>query len=805
MLSSVVRWLSGSGTLLSLSLAVLWKILGLKLSEDTLARVNVTTYVSDSRFLPNAVNMLVGTHSPTLMEGMPSDGNTLPQVKRPWGFNDWVPQTGFCDPWFFEPSEKTFHGLRCTHQPSPWLGDYGEFRFAPHLRHDPQLTYDADNSTYRPYMFATSVREHEVPGPISLEFAPTSRAAAVRLTYPVHAVEKFLSFYVKSGNLVQTGTGIEGWSDIRKTSVPKHMKLYLVVRIVTGKIVSETSDDSNVDVCESPHDEAEASEGWSSLQTCGSKCSDLRLTIQFTNEPDATVDLHIGTSLISLEQAYRNLDLEVRAEPFEAVMHGGLQEWQQAMARVDVETLGETQRRLFYTNLWKSMLFPRHAHEFNVHDEEVHFSPYNGKTEHGKLVTDSGFWDAYHTVYPMLSLLFPDAYLTTIRGWVSAFQESGRLPEWASPGHESIMSGTFADVVLADAIVKCMHVQSLDCAGINISLAYKAIAKNAFHEPLDGIGRVGFSGYVQHGFVAQEVASDSAALSLGYYVADAAIARAAKAMGAKESAEILERRSRSYHELFNSSSKFFQPRMADGVFAPDFLPERFADGFTEASAFQFRFYVPHDVQGLQALFNGELCEQIEATLLEEAMVLPPSAIAHEVVEAWTISKRFGQYAHNNQPAHEMLWIAKKAGCNDLADEFLRRVLDELYTLDGYSGDEDNGEMAAWYVLASLGLYQLEHGSLEIVLGSPAVVRASIVLPGDRTLRIITENQSRDNVSVKRVWWTPATGPQIEIKDNRLKLDELYQGGELRFVMGVLTSPHGELHDEPLKYGLESER
>lgn len=204
-------------------------------------------------------------------------------------------------------------------------------------------------------------------------------------------------------------------------------------------------------------------------------------------------------------------------------------------------------------------------------------------------------------------------------------------------------------------------------------------------------------------------------------------------------------------------------------------------------------YLPHDVDGLKELYNGKLCDAIESMFTNSSGqaydVGTYGEDIHEMKELSAIHKSFGFYAHGNQPVHHVLYIAKKAGCNDVADKFLRKTMQELYTINGWAGDEDNGEMASWYVLSALGVYSLEGAKDELVLGSPAIKHATMKLPNKKVFTVATENQATDNVHVHKVTWAPEGGRPRTITNNLLKFTELMSGGKLTFTMG--SSPeHG---------------
>jgi len=391
-----------------------------------------------------------------------------------------------------------------------------------------------------------------------------------------------------------------------------------------------------------------------------------------------------------------------------------------------------------------------------------------------------------------------------IDAWLSAYNEAGWLPQWGSPGERGSMVGTMSDVSLADAIVKSRWGL---VSGFNVTKAYEAIRKDAYitNEANPTFGRAALAQYMKLGYIAEKDfrnqkdfthgTTESVSRSLNYYVADAAIAHAAESLGYSDDATDLFARSRRYTTLFNKKSLFFQPKAPPkqllhpkGSFYEPFDPLAWGWGFTESGAWQYRFYVPHDVAGLSKLYGGDLCGKLEQMLTTQDgdafHVGGYGYSIHEMTEAKQLfEKGFGYYAHNNQPVHHVLWVAKKAGCNQIADLYLRRTMSEMYTLKGYAGDEDNGEMAAWYVLSALGLYQLEGASDELVVGSPAVVSATLALSKGRSLRVTTEGQEKGNsFYVVSATWTPKGGSARPVVGNALKFTEVMAGGNLHFVL-----------------------
>jgi predicted alpha-1,2-mannosidase len=343
-----------------------------------------------------------------------------------------------------------------------------------------------------------------------------------------------------------------------------------------------------------------------------------------------------------------------------------------------------------------------------------------------------------------------------------------------------MMVSTMGDVTLADAIAKSKWGF---LKGFNVSKAYEAIRKDAFADKEGKFGRSGLQNYIEKGYVPSEI-PESVSETLNYYLSDAAISRAAGVLGKHDDEKLLWNRSRRYAAIFNPDTQFFQPKDSRGRFSTSFNPEA-SSGFTEATAWQYRFYLPHDADGLKKLYGGKqnFCSKVQE-MLSFYEKNPSKRVGNDA----RFPKTFGLYWHSNQPVHHILWVAKRAGCNALADKYLRLTMDMLYTTKGWAGDEDNGEMSSWYVLSALGLYSLEGGKDELVLGSPAIKHATVQLVNGNVLTIATENQAKDHYYTQSVTWTPDNGTPRTITGNVIKFTDIMKGGTLNFKMGASPSP-----------------
>jgi len=371
------------------------------------------------------------------------------------------------------------------------------------------------------------------------------------------------------------------------------------------------------------------------------------------------------------------------------------------------------------------------------------------------------------------------------------------------------------DCSLADAVVK--STQGL-ISGFDREKAFEAIFKDATVEPgaealNEDLGRAGLKAYVERGYAPSDETSikghaqqQSAALSLNYNLADACISYAADALGRTEDAKMLRTRSKGFRNIFDNSTKYFRPRRLNGSWdsqcidelqfaggkwqfagcnGSDFDPVSWGNGFTEASAAQYRFSAPHDVTGMMELMGGkaEFCQKIRDMFEHEPDFRPGSYgdVIHEMSEAQAVGKkRFGLYSHSNQPVHDVLYVAAVGGCRSMSQSKLRKVMRELYTTDGWSGDEDNGEMSSWYILSALGLYSLVPGSDDLVLGSPEVTKAELEIPGRPLLTIEAPGNSPAAVFVEGVELNGQPVEQVTVSYRRLAMD----GGRLLFKMST---------------------
>jgi predicted alpha-1,2-mannosidase len=454
--------------------------------------------------------------------------------------------------------------------------------------------------------------------------------------------------------------------------------------------------------------------------------------VRFAVEAEKPVTLRVGTSFISFEQAARNLDGEVGEKSFEQVKREAGAAWEEALGRIRIQGGSEAQRKIFYSGLYRALLFPRIWHERDAEGMFIHWSAFSGKVEPGVMYADHGYWDVYRAWYPMMALVFPERLGQILDAWVNAYKEGGWFPQFPCPGYRNCMTGSPLDFVFGDAVAKGI-------TGFDLQAAFAGLKKHATQPVAPGLGygRPAVAEYAKLGFIPCDVAGDGVAETLDSAYGDFCIAQVARAAGIEEDAAMFEKRSRNWRNIFDAKTRFLRGKLADGSWLEPFDPHTWGGAYVEGSAWQYRFSVPYDPEGLMEAMGGRTAF---LGYLEEMLSQPPvfhvgsyGREIHEMSEMAAVD--FGQYAHSNQPVHHVLYLFTAAGRRDRTQYWVHRVLNELYSVDNFPGDEDTGSMGAWYVLSALGIYSMCPGKPEWVLGAPLFDQAEIRLPDGREIRI----------------------------------------------------------------------
>jgi predicted alpha-1,2-mannosidase len=701
-----------------------------------------------------------------------SNGNTLPLVARPFGMASWCPQTtADGERWFFHPAHRRFYGLRLTHQPSPWIGDYGRLvlmpttgpiQVAPRER---SSSFDPRQLVIRPDYLKVDLLRSQT----TLELAPTTRCAAIRLTYRDRNQPRVvLGTFPGAASIRVEGRRISGFTRSNTGGAPDNFALYFVLEV-----------DCDLDPAGSGTFDAEFGPT-AALSADGEQVGGY---VGLILPESGVVTARLATSYISVTQAEQNLAAEL-SEDFDSVRAAAEQEWEEKLGRIEVEDPDEAKLATFYTCLYRTMLFPHTAHEYDISGAQVHYSPGNGAVAPGPMYSDVGFWDVFRTSLPLYSVLFPDLLGEMIEGWVNFYRESGFLPRWLSPGERNAMPGTLIDVVIADAYRKGID-------NFDVQAAYQGLRAHAF------AARPGTEAYLHRGYLPHDQFGESVNNTLDYLYGDFCVAQVAGLLGHDQDRVELLKRSENYRLLFDSQLGFMRGRNDDGSWQQPFDPLQWGDPFCEGSAWQCSWAVPFDVRGLAELMGGR---DALVARLDELMTMPAvfkvGSYGFEIHEMSEMAAGgLGQFAISNQPSFHIPFLYAAVGRPDRTQFWVRRTLQNSFSAepDGLPGDEDNGSTAAWYIWGALGLYPLCPGVPEYVFGSPLFRRVTVHLPGGRDLVIEADEPQHP------YWQAISVNGKVY---DRLAISHktLTRGGTLAFTMSA--EPHLATYaDDQLPYSL----
>ena len=671
------------------------------------------------------VNPLVGSDSnPEL-----STGNTYPAIAMPWGMNFWVPQTGkMGDGWQYTYSAKKIRGLKQTHQPSPWLNDYGQFSLLPTVgkpvfdeaKRASWFSHKAEKAT--PYYYSVYLADYDV----TAELCPTERAALMAFTFPKTDQANVVIDAFDKGSCIQVIPAerkVIGFSTRNSGGVPDNFRNYFVIEF-----------DHDFDAFVSVKD-------GQLISANEQKGNHVGAIITFkTSQRGEKIQARVASSFISSAQAMLNLK-ELGQADMDQLKQQGRQRWNEVLGKIEVEDENIDHLRTFYSCLYRSVLFPRAFYEKNAAGEIVHYSPYNGTVQKGYMFTDTGFWDTFRCLFPLLNLMYPSENVKIQEGLANTYKESGFLPEWASPGHRGCMVGNNSASVVADAYLSGLR-------GYDMETLWQAVVHGtqAVHPQVNSTGRLGYEYYNKLGYVPYDVKiNESVARTLEYAYDDWCIYQLGKALG-KSAKELkpFAKRAMNYQKVFDKETKLMRGRLKNGKFMSPFNPLKWGDAFTEGNAWHYTWSVFHDPQGLIQLMGGK---DAFNQMLDSVFILPPvfdnsyyGYTIHEIREMQVMD--MGNYAHGNQPIQHAIYLYGYSGQPWKTQYWIRQVMDKLYTPapDGYCGDEDNGQTSAWYVFSAMGFYPVCPGSGQYVLGTPYFKSMKLHLENGKDVDIQSEGK-----------------------------------------------------------------
>jgi len=696
-----------------------------------------------------------------------SRGNNFPATAVPEGFNFWTPVTDAgSTSWLYEyhrandaQNRTRLQALSVSHEPSPWMGDRDTFQLMPSSaagtpsadRTARSLPFSHDNEVAKAHYYGVTFDSG-----VKAEIAPTDHAAALRFTYPDGNANLIFDNVNNAGGLTldPSGRTFSGYSDVRAgQDGATRMFVYGTIDAAvtaSGKLTGAGRD--NV-------------AGYVKLDAGAAK----------------TVTVRMATSLIGVEQAQKNLAMEIpQARTFDDVKNAAQDAWDQVLKRVEVEGATADQLTTLYSNLYRLYLYPNSAFENTGTagtPKYQYASPVQppaastptktgAKIVDGKVYVNNGFWDTYRTTWPAYSLLTPNKAAEMIDGFTQQYRDGGWIARWSSPGYANLMTGTSSDVAFADAYTKGVPLK-------DVQSTYEAAVRNATVTPPgdpnnSSVGRKGLQLSIFLGFT-PTVVHEGVSWALEGYINDYGIAKMAEKLAQEpkldkatreryqtESAYFLNR-SLNYVKMFDPKVGFFQG--FDVNHTPSKTPEQYSPldwggDYTETNGWNFAFHAPQDGQGLANLYGGR--EALGAKL-DTFFATPETAthpggyggVIHEMIEARDI--RMGQLGMSNQVSHHIPYMYDYAGEPSKTAKVVRELMSRIYSGSeigqGYAGDEDNGETSAWWLFSAMGFYPLQMGDGHYAVGSPLFTKMTVHLDNGKTLTINAPNNSAQNIYV----------------------------------------------------------
>lgn len=641
------------------------------------------------------VNIKMGTDSVMRY----SRGNTLPLTQLPFAMASFCPQTERVkgqEAWFYKPNVPYLEGIRLTHQPSPWIGDYGTLLLTPQndvIASNPDMassSFRQKDAVLEPHY----LKVHFLRSNCVFELSPTEYGGAIRLTF-LDRRKSYLSILPLLGDYtyeLDKSTGVLlGTTNGQTQSQAKNFKMYFALKLPLGAVDFDGTYEENGGIHISLNSQA--------------------------------VDIQLGISYISHQMALDAIEREMAGKSFEDIKEQGAAIWEERLSRIKIDTDDEAQKRTFYSCLYRCFLFPHKAHEIKKDGTRVHYSSVDATVKEGALYTDTGFWDTSRTQFPLLALIAKEEYGEMLEGFVNIYKESGYLPRWHSLDEVGCMPSTLIDPVILDAVYNKIGKEELWETALE-GMIHHANVKGQQAR----FGRKGVEEYLKYGYVPCDLYKESVNLTLDAAYGDWCIAEVAKHLGKNGIYDKYMARSTNYKHIFCRDTGFMRGKDANGNFSPDFDPTSWGGSYTEGSAYQNSHFVPHDIEGLCELYGGrdKLISKID-----EIFNTPPSfrvfgygGEIHEMSEMAGVD--FGQCAISNQPSFHIPYLYAYLGESEKAEYWIKRMCKELFSWEnGYPGDEDNGSMSAWYILSCLGMYPLCAGR-EMIKIKPLVKSAKIL-------------------------------------------------------------------------------
>ncbi|MFD2728380.1 GH92 family glycosyl hydrolase [Enterococcus camelliae] len=712
------------------------------------------------------VNILRGTNdSPSFSRGL-----TAPAVTTPHGFNFWAPVTNSDNNKLYDYQQNNgekFQHMTVSHEPSYWVGDRGTWQFmvnssidADSVSDGSQISTDKvasefshDNETAKAHLYKVDFADDSPAEGTSLALTPSEHGSITQFTFNDKAKKHNVIFdSVRANGQITIDPATNSFSGYTDHTSNGMTRMYVYgtfdQTIQTNKVVN----------------------GKQAIVSFGSDVKN--------------VEMKVATSFISADQAKKNHALELADTNFKDLKEVTQTTWDKQLDAIDVEGATENQLTTLYSSMYRLLAYPnKYSENTGTNEKPVwkYSSPYSGKETDGILYSNNGFWDTYRTAWSAYSILSPKKYEEMLNGLVQHYDDNTWVPRWIAPGGTNSMVGTSSDIIFADAISKNTNFDQEN--------AYLSAVKNAsvVSQNLTGGGRnqLNISNFI--GYVPYDKDSHGFSWSMEGYINDYGIARMAEKLGHTDEAAYFYNRALNYQLLFDkkdtAANSWFKGKTTNGEWSwsdSNFDPTSWAHDYTETNAYNMSVSVPFDGQGLVNLYGSReaLAEKIDSILTTPGEWTGGNI--HEMYEAREV--KLGQYGHSNQPSHHILYMYNYAGQPWKTQKYVRDILKRAYVGSdfgqGYIGDEDNGEMSAWYILSSLGIYPLNVGSNEYAIGSPLFTKATVHLENGKDLTISAPNNSDKNIYVQNV----KVNGKSQTK-NTLTHEQLMNGGTIEFDMG----------------------
>ncbi|WP_247935196.1 GH92 family glycosyl hydrolase [Streptococcus mitis] len=610
-----------------------------------------------------------------------SRGNTLPYTGVPFGMNYFVPQTSDQEgSWFFDPHLPIFQGIRLTHQPSPWIGDYSWLLLTPvtgqisgdSLFHR-QSSYNLDRAIFNPHYLRIFSERYQ----IETQLTPTCYGASVQLR---QTQGKNLSIYLHTNDDLTVEQVDERTVSLVQSGLTETNKSPLVM--FTALAFSKDILSIN-----------QVGQDWR-IDLAGSE-----------------TQVQLATSFISKEQALFNLP----RKDFEETKSDAKASWENLLGRFDVVETGSVDRTFFDHCLYRLFLFPQTFYEVNEQGVNIHIDLASGTIKPGLLFTNNGFWDTFRTSFPLFALIIPEHYRQFLEGFLNSYRDAGYLPKWLAPDERGMMPGTLIDGVLADSACKDMAPE------LEEEFLQAMLETASKSDPLGINGRHGLAQYQELGYLSTDH-HESVSHTLDYAYSDFCIASCAKKRGKIEIAETYKAASQNYRHLFDIETGYMRARDSQGNFRPDFSPYSWGRDYAECSAVQATLGILHDIPGLIQLMGGK--EAFSNYLLktcQDAPLFETTGYGYEIHEMSEMATApFAQLAISNQPSFHIPYLFHYSSYPQYTSLLIKTLRQKSFRAgwDAYPGDEDNGSLSAWYVWSALGLYPTCPGKASYDLGIP---------------------------------------------------------------------------------------